>query len=69
VISGKRTQWNEELVHPPHRQTRLPFKKRSFHNSAQDDENLNIQNIPTTEQSITFSFSKGDAKFDFSFCL
>ena len=70
VISGKRTQWNEELVHPPHHQTRLPFKKRAFQNYQQGNkENLNIQNHPTADQSFTFSFSKGDAKFDFSFRL
>ena len=70
VISGKRTQWNEELVHPPHHQTRLPFKKRAFQNYQQgNNENLNIQNHPTADQSFTFSFSKGDAKFDFSFRL
>ena len=72
VISGKRTSWNQKLkqTSSSNEMGRLPFKK-----CAVIPPNIPSPRLPFNDENsnpnstFNFSFSKGDAKFDFQFRL
>ena len=73
VISGKQTSWNQELKQTStssNKMDRLPLKKRTV-----IPPNIPSPRLPFNDENsnpnstFNFSFSKGDAKFDFQFCL